>query len=119
MSQLPDRDDSFFQMVGDILRETSPVIACCVLLGLGVGLGGAVWVVAKMVSAGATTAAYGGRGRGLDLRIGALIVVGGALGGLIAGLAIGVVIELILEHLFGIKFDAPGKRKRTKRRRKN
>jgi hypothetical protein len=114
---MPDREDSFWQMVGDIVRETSPVMRCCVLLGLGVGAGGAIWVVVQMLSAGAVTRAYGGRGRTrLDAAFGGLIVLGGALGGLIAGLVVGVVIELILEHLFGIKFNVPGVKRRKKRR---
>jgi hypothetical protein len=116
MPNVPDRDDSFFQMLGDILRETSPVMRCCVLAGLGVGVGAALWIIVPMVSTGAATAVYRGRGRRFDVAIGGLIFCGGALGGIVAGLVVGVVIELILEHLFGIKFEAPGKKKRNRRR---
>jgi hypothetical protein len=116
VAPVPEREDSFWQMVGDIVRETSPVIRCCVLIGIGVGVGGAVWIIVKMVSSGAITTVYGGRGRRLDAAFGGLIFFGDVLGGLFAGLVVGVVIELMLEHLFGITFDVPGTRKRKKRR---
>src|SRR6516225_6737441 len=70
---VPDRDDSFWQMVGDIVRETSPVMRCCFLTGLGIGVGAAIWFIVPMVSTKAVTAAYGLRGRRLDIAFGALI----------------------------------------------
>ena len=116
MRNVPDRDDSFWQMVGDIVRETSPVMRCCFLTGLGIGVGAAIWFIVPMVSTKAVTAAYGLRGRRLDIAFGALIFLGCVVAGMVVGLVAGAVIETILEHLFGIKFEAPGTKKRKRRR---
>jgi hypothetical protein len=111
---VPDREDSFWQMVGDITRETSPVMRSCVLLGLGAGAGGAIWFIVKAVSLfSADGVVMAPRYPVFTL---GLFFVGGAIGGMILGLVVGVVIELILEHLFGIKFDVPGAKRRKKGR---
>jgi hypothetical protein len=113
---MPDREDSFWQMVGDIVRETSPIMRCCVLLGLGAGMSGAIWVIVKvMMSLGADVVYFAPRFDSPALLLG-LIFFGGVLGGMVLGLVVGVVIELILEHLLGIKFDVPGVKKRKKRK---
>jgi uncharacterized BrkB/YihY/UPF0761 family membrane protein len=114
---MPDHKDSFWQMVGDIVRETSPVVRSCVLLGLCTGVGGAIWLMVKVIAAAATDVVDIGplvidpRAPGLWL---GLIFFLGVLSGMIVGLVVGVVIELILEHLFGIKFDIPEAKRRKK-----
>jgi hypothetical protein len=110
---MPDRKDRFWQMVSDLVREAPPVLRCCLLLGCGVGLGGAIWVIVRMISTGVITISWGRRYD--DKGICYLILLGGTIGGLFAGLVLGVVIELILEHLFGIKFDIPEAKRRKKR----
>jgi len=116
MHNVPDREDSFWQMLADIVRETSPIMGCCILLGLGAGIGGAVMILYPIVNDPAM-ATIGTRRRTMPVGLIGLLLVGGAFLGILLGLALGVVFELILEHLFGIKFDVPGKKKRKKRRR--
>jgi hypothetical protein len=107
------REDGFFAMLDDMLREMSPVMRRCTLIGLGLGVGGVVLYLlvpfagAKPIDYYLFT--YDG---GLFLLF---LLVAGIVGGLIGGLFLGVIVEFFLNKVFGVKFDDPdSKRKKRK-----
>jgi MFS superfamily sulfate permease-like transporter len=99
-------DDDFGNVLTDIFRESSPIMAVCVLLGLLAGLGGAACIVWSWPVLETRP----------ERRIQAVFAAGVVLAGLFVGLLVGLLIGGALDALVtALRKAAKPPRKRRRR----